>query len=53
MNTNGLAVLAGLFLIVIGISNQVNNNARVIVSIVLTIIGIAAIFMGIMMDKIE
>ena len=53
MNNNGIAVLVGILLIVVGALNQLSDSFRAVVSISLVVIGIVIIVFGIATDKIE
>lgn len=53
MNNNGLAVLAGLILIISGTLNIMFENFRAIITASLIIIGAIIILIGVCTDKIE
>lgn len=52
MNKNGLAVLLGIILMVVGMLNQVNDYSRFMVSVMLLIAGLIIVLIGIKSDRI-
>ena len=53
MNSNGLAVLVGIILIIAGTLNILFENFRFLTTLVLIIIGTVAMVIGIEVDKLE